>query len=107
MTNDRYNGRPLVRLAELYVLWVIGHLATADESNLKRMTPKLRETFGVDGEWHHVIAAVLQLSPQSADTIRQMWTRNCEIAARNNLQLTAQQFAEMFVDKNFKMTLGP
>jgi hypothetical protein len=35
------------------------------------------------------------------DEVRRMWANNQDIARKNGLTLTAQQFAEMFVDENF------
>lgn len=35
------------------------------------------------------------------EAIRDMWARNLKIARDNNVTLTPQQIAEMFVDENF------
>jgi hypothetical protein len=39
---QRYAGRPFLRLLECYVLWAAGVLPAADEQRLEAMTPKLR-----------------------------------------------------------------
>ena len=51
MTNPRYNGKPLLRLLELYVLHVIGEISADDAERMVAMTPKLREIYGHSGEF--------------------------------------------------------
>jgi hypothetical protein len=98
--NPRYQGKPLLRLLECYVLWAIDQLPAADATRLKEMTPKLQSIYGVEGDWQQIIAAVMELPPSMPDTIRTLWAKNTEIARKNQATLTPQQFAEMFVDQN-------
>jgi hypothetical protein len=100
-TNPRYDGQPLLRLLELYVLWVIGELSQESEDGLKKMAPKLQSIYGGDGQWHDAIAQAMHMPEGMPAAIRDMWARNLEIARVNNVTLTPQQFAEMFVDNNF------
>ena len=99
--NPRYDGQPMLRLLEFYVLWSIGQLSDADEKTVIAMTPMLQAAHRAQGRWHEVIAASLRLPADMPDAIRGMWARNTEIARQNGATLTPQQFAEMFVDKNF------
>lgn len=39
LTNPRYDGQPLLRLLDVYVLWAIGELSQESEDGLKRMPP--------------------------------------------------------------------
>jgi hypothetical protein len=99
-SNPRYEGKPLLRLLEFYVLWAIEQLPETEAKALKDMTPKLQSVYDAQGEWHQVIAAAVKLPPNMPDMIRDLWVRNTEIARKNQATLTPQQFAEMFVDEN-------
>jgi hypothetical protein len=98
--NQRYQGKPLLRLLECYVLWSLGELPEGDAAKLTAMAPKLRSVYGVDGEWHHIIASAVNLAPDTPARIRDLWARNTEIARKSGATLTPQAFAEMFVDRN-------
>ena len=99
-SNPRYQGKPLLLLLESYVLWAIDELSETRADTLEKMTPKLRSVYGVEGNWQEVIAAAVELPPTLPAMIRELWLRNREIARENNVTLTAQKFAEMFVDQN-------
>ncbi|RWC58877.1 hypothetical protein [Mesorhizobium sp.] len=100
-TNPRYDGQPLLRLLDVYVLWAIGELSQVSEDGLKNMAPKLQSIYGGDGQWHDAIAQAMHMPEGMPAAIRDMWARNLKIARDNNVTLTPQQFAEMFVDNNF------
>lgn len=101
VTNPRYDGHPLKRLLEFYVLKAIGELSQTDEDRLIRLAPKLQGTFGGGGQWHEAIEAAVHMETETASEIRGMWERNLEVARANGVKLTPQQFAEMVVDDNF------
>jgi hypothetical protein len=100
-SDPRYAGKPLLRLLECYVLRAIGALPEKEAQTLSDMTPKLREVYAHSGQWPEIIAATVNLPPQAGDAIKGMWDRNQQLAAENNITLSAQEFAEMFVDDNF------
>jgi len=100
-TEPRYEGKPLLRLLELYVLKAIGELSEEAEEALDAMGPKLQAIYGGDGRWDDAIAKAVHLPDAMPGAIRDMWTRNLKIAHDHNVTLTPQQFAEMFVDDNF------
>lgn len=100
-SNSRYNGRPLLRLLELYVLKVIGELQESDAKTLDLMAPKLRSIYGASGDWDEVIVSVVGLSEDASQAIQRMWKENFEVAKKGGVNLTPQQFSEMFVDANF------
>ena len=98
----RYAGKPLVRLLDAYVLWVVGALPPEQESLLVQMTPKLRQTWNRSEEhWHEVLAAQMQFPATMPTAIRDMWRKNQAIAAASRATLTPVDFAYMFVDQNF------
>lgn len=98
--NSRYEGKPLLRLLECYVLWVIEELPEKDAATLREMTPKLRSVYRLEGDWQQIVVTVMQLPSDIPGAIRNIWLKNSEIAQRNGTLLTPQQFAEMFVDQN-------
>lgn len=97
---ERYVGKPLLRLLELYVIWAIGQLSDGDALRLKAMAPKLTDTFGGDGTLQDALETTMHLPGNMPELIRDMWASNQGIAAANGVELHPQQFAEMFVDSN-------
>ena len=101
MTNNRrYDGKPLLRLLELYTLRAIDELPQAEQQTLERMAPKLRAIYGGNGQWHEAVAAAVHMPADMPVAIRDMWARNLEIARAKGVTLEPQAFAEMFVDEN-------
>jgi hypothetical protein len=99
---QRYAGKPLVRLLDAYVLWVIGALPAEQESLLVQMTPKLQQTWNrSEQHWHEVLAGQMQFPATMPAAIREMWQKNQAIAASSRGTLTPVDFAYMFVDQNF------
>jgi len=96
----RYQGKPLLRLLECYVLWAIGELQDEDAKKLEAMTPKLQSVYGVQGDWQAVVAAAVDLPSNLPDLIRESWAKNSDIAKKAGAVLSPQQFAETFVDRN-------
>jgi hypothetical protein len=105
MTDDlRYDGKPLLRLLELYILHVLGELPLPEQESLNRLAPKLQSLYGGNGQWHEAVAAAVRMPAEVPATIREMWEKNLEIARANNVPaLTPQKFAELFVDENLVM----
>lgn len=79
-SNPRYDGKPLLRLLELYVLKAIGELAPAEQETLERMAPKLQAIYGGNGGWQDAVAAAVHLPHDMPDTVQGMWAKNLEIA---------------------------
>ena len=99
--NSRYDGKPLLRLLELYVLKALGELPALEEETLVRMSPKLQAVYGGDGTWYGALQTAVHMPAEMPQAIRDMWTKNLELAqAKNVPALSAQQFAELFVDEN-------
>jgi hypothetical protein len=97
--NSRYDGKPLLRLLELYVLRAIGELPTSEEDRLTTIAPKLQAIYG-GRQWHDAVAKAVQMPSEMPAVIQDVWARNLEIARANGVVLTPQKFAEMFVDEN-------
>src|SRR5262245_47439624 len=91
----RYAGKPLVRLLDAYVLWIIGALPDDQDDLLQQMTPKLCETWKCSGgRWHEVLASAMQFPATLPESIREIRQKNQAIPPLD--------FAYMFVDENFK-----
>lgn len=100
LKNPRYNGKPLLRLIELYVIDVVGELTPEDAKKLEAMTPKLRQVYSTTGDWRDAIAKALAFPDTMPEMIRDMWSENQKVARENKTLLTAEDFAVMFVDVN-------
>lgn len=98
--STRYQGKPLLRILECYVLKSIGYLSPEDATRLTMMQPKLAQLYGKNGSWDQIIVSVMELPDNMPELIRQVWNRNKDIAATSNQNLRPQDFAEMFVDMN-------
>ena len=100
-TDTRYDGKPLLRLLEFYILKAIGELSQESEDRLVAMAPKLQAIYGGNGRWDDAVAKALHMPDTIPEAVHDMWKKNLKIAHDNNITLTPQQFAEMFVDNNF------
>lgn len=99
--SDRYDGKPLLRLLELYVLRALGELPALEEETLAKLAPKLQTIYGGNGPWYEAIEAAVRMPADMPGQIRDLWAENLKIAQTKNVPaLSAQQFAELFVDEN-------
>lgn len=97
----RYQGKPLLRLLECYVLHAIGELTESQQRALREITPRLRELHGGVGEWPGLVEHAAGLSSELPEKIRALWQSNLA-AIPPTPRLKPQPFAERFVD----ITLG-
>jgi hypothetical protein len=98
--SSRYDGKPLLRLLECYVLEAIGQLSAVDRSKLEKMTPNFQAVYKLDGDWRSVVSQVMHFPGTLDENIRSLWKRNRELASRNGQELMAEDFAKMVVDEN-------
>jgi hypothetical protein len=91
--DPRYDGKPLLRLIELYVQHVIGALSARDAQLLVQMTPKLQKTWAREGEWHEVIASVMEFGPSFDPHLKTEWDR------ARAAGLDAEAFSRAVADK--------
>lgn len=97
---QRYAGKPFLRLLECYVLWAAGELAAADEQKLEAITPKLREVYRRLGSWQEIVAGEMELPAELPQHIRDLWKRNKQHAESSGMDISAEEFARKFVDQN-------
>jgi hypothetical protein len=66
----RYEGRPLLRLLDCYVLALTGNLGTEME---KKVAQTVRATFGGGPDWKATLSEVVKLPPNMDERIRALW----------------------------------
>lgn len=102
--DDRYDGRPFLKLLDSYVLWAAGELEPENELALVKMTPKLQEVYASSGSWQEIVEAQMDLPDSAAASIKAMWSRNLarvETAGEHGEHLDAGEWARRVVDENF------
>lgn len=99
--SDRYEGQPLLRVLECYVLWSVDHLAPGQAEKLELMAPGLAATYGTDGTWQEIIAAQMAFPPSLPDALRGMWERTLANARDQRDTVDPELWAQQVVDSNF------
>lgn len=99
--NDRYEGKPFLRLLECYVLWSVDHLPLGQAEKLEEMAPRLAATYGVDGTWQDIVAAQMEFSNGLPGALREMWERTLAIAGEQRVTVDPEVWAQQVVDSNF------
>ncbi|MBX9654852.1 hypothetical protein K2Y11_14670 [bacterium] len=97
---QRYAGKPFLRLLECYVLWAVGELMPEDNQKLLAMTPRLRDLYKRQGSWQEIIAGEMDLPADFPQHIKALWSQNKQRAENSGVELSAEDFARMFVDHN-------
>src|SRR5690606_36571468 len=70
-TQERYAGRPFLRLVDAYLLQCIGHLAEPQAGALCPLPPTLAATFGSsETQWERTVEQQLGYSPAVAGEIQ-------------------------------------
>ncbi|KGQ17932.1 hypothetical protein LF41_1786 [Lysobacter dokdonensis DS-58] len=100
MTEDRYAGRPFLRLLECLALDAIGELDPQQRTVLEAMTPKLAESLGREGTWQQIVAAQMNWGDGIEVAIRELWDRNSAVAREEGIELTPDEFSMLFADAN-------
>ena len=101
MDNTRYDGRPLLRFVECYVLRVIGELPTKDERHMQEAEHILQETFSSKDKWYDIIKDEIRISATDDDEIKKMWFDHKKLTQYHKQVLTSEEFARIIVDQNF------
>jgi hypothetical protein len=100
MNNPRYDGKPMLRLLECYVLKSIGALTLEQERQLNEMESGLRKTFESSGTWDKMIAEQMGFSPELPAYLVDLWRQNLS-ASGDQTRLPPDHFAQHVVDSNF------
>jgi len=95
----RYDGKPFLRITELYVLRAINSLTPNDEATLLRLEPMLQDTFKLnDMRWYDIVELVLDLPPSFNLLIQDKWNGYKTYFGENTA--IPEEFARQFVDSN-------
>ena len=70
LTEQRYQGRPLLRLLDSYVLAITGNLAPELEA---RVAEIVQRTFGGNSDWKTTLRETVKLPPDMEDRIQALW----------------------------------
>ena len=100
---NRYDGKPLLRLLECYVLDSIGELDSEMRSTLVKMEPKLSETFESKRGWDSILECALKLPANTRSQIKEFWVGYSEAAIKQGLPVDPDVFSIQFVDQNFNL----
>ena len=104
MAHPRYDGFPLLRLLEMYVISEVGQISPEQEASLQRMTPRLNELYGIQGTWKQVLEDVMNMPPDSHAKIMAAWDAYSEHCRTARETPDLQHFAERFVDVSLGRT---
>ncbi len=99
-TEDRYEGRPFLRLLECLALDAIDALDPEQRATLEEMAPKLATSLGREGTWQQIVAAQMNWGDGIDVAIRELWDRNREVAKEEGIELTSDEFAMLFAQAN-------
>ncbi|MCG2593859.1 hypothetical protein LZ009_13830 [Ramlibacter sp. XY19] len=101
MSQDRYEGRPLLRLLDCYILDTIGELPPAQRETLEKIEPQLQEAFGSTGGWRSIVEEQMGLLPSVALGMETLWAAFQQDEERLGNQAKSSDFVRAFVDQNF------
>ena len=98
---QRYEGKPLLRLLECYVLFAIGQLGEGQSETLRRIEPKLALTYNRSGTWDQIIHDEMGFPDSLPVKIREVWENNLARVRASGGEIDPNEFAMAFVDQNF------
>lgn len=72
--DTRYDGKPMLRLLDAYVLDALGALDEVTAVNYTQMRPKLAASLNVDSPtWQGVVEQSMDMPPDSVEALRALW----------------------------------
>jgi hypothetical protein len=99
--SDRYKGQPILILFENYILDTIGHLPLDKKEGMNELG--LHKVFNTQTtDWKEIVKQVLNLSNTIDIAILDLWYKNREIAAGQNIDYERTQYAMDFADNYLK-----
>jgi hypothetical protein len=97
---NRYDGKPILRLVEMYILYRIGMLGDEQAGRLREMQPRLSATFKIDGTWDQIIEGVLKLPADYGARVKGHWDGFVEHEQTAGRPVDAEAYVRDFVDRN-------
>ncbi len=99
----RYEGKPFLRLVELYVLDAIGQLHDHYRETAEKMEPRLQATYGTKAPWQQIIAEQMEFPDTLPAAIRGLWDGYLEHHRKLGNSVDPEEFVVEFVDKNIQL----
>jgi hypothetical protein len=93
LDEDRYEGRPLLRILDCYVLAVTGYLAPEMEAKVASI---VRRQFGGGADWKATLRQTVKLPDDMDERIKALW--RAQPAGTNPLVFTLEVSNANFVD---------
>ena len=91
---DRYEGKPLLKLIEYYILHAIEELSDELKASMEEMTPQLQNLYGIEGHWTEIIEELMELPGHEKIRLFALYQRKAEQEA-----LSPMDFAMQVVDE--------
>lgn len=98
---NRYEGKPLLRLLECYVLAAIDQLDDGQRGTLQKMEPRLSAIYNRSGTWLEIIRDEMKFPESLPTKIREVWENNLARMRASGVAIDPNEFAMTFVDQNF------
>ncbi len=96
--DDRYKDQPILILFENYILDIIGHLPSDKKEGMNDLG--LHKVFNTQTtDWKEIVKQVLNLSDTIDIAILDLWYKNREIAAGQNIDYQPTEYAMDFADR--------
>ena len=101
MIDQRYEGKPFLKLLDSYVLDAIGELSEEQKGALSKMEPKLNEVYEMDGSWQEIVSAQMELPSDLPAKIKSIWEGGASKMRAMGMTPEPWEFTREFVDLNF------
>jgi hypothetical protein len=101
ITADRYTGKPFLRLLDCYFLACIGQLDVDQAQALERAEPKLRQIYGLAGDWQAIVKSVMDFPASMGEQVRSVWAGHLAQAKSEGASVDPNEFVAEFVRQNF------
>lgn len=96
----RYEGKPLLRLMDSYVLDAIGVLDEEYAATLREQTPKLAKALGVQAtSWQEVVEKSMDMPTDSSETLIRAWNTYQREYREHDSDPDPLEFAHLMVDR--------
>lgn len=97
---SRYEGQPMLRLMDSYVLDAIGLLDEQYAATLREQAPKLATVFGVQAEtWQSIVEQAMHMPPDSQETVVRAWNTYQREYSEHGEAADPVEFAHTMVDR--------
>ncbi|QXI31596.1 hypothetical protein HU752_023320 [Pseudomonas vanderleydeniana] len=97
---NRYEGKPFLKLVDLYVLKSIDGIEPEQLSMLAQLEPKLRETYAMQGTWFEIVAKQMDFPDELPGRINALWISYSERMRKEGIDADPMMFTYGFVDSN-------